>query len=88
MKHFHRFIYPPAWSIAAKISVALVCAVLIPMSFTVYYNLQQSLNSVEALEYRKLELLASSSASRFDQFMIDHYRVVAQLSSDRDKSRP
>ncbi|MDF5732247.1 MAG: HAMP domain-containing protein [Rhizonema sp. PD38] len=82
MKHFHRFIYPPAWSIAAKISVALVCAVLIPMSFTVYYNLQQSLYSVEALEYRKLELLASSSASRFDQLIIDHYRVIAQLSSD------
>ncbi|BAZ52088.1 sensor protein [Nostoc sp. NIES-4103] len=83
MKQFHRFIYPPAWPIAAKISVALVCAVLIPMIFTAYYNLQQSLNSVEAGEYRKLELLASSIASRFDQLIIDHHRVVAQVSSDR-----
>ncbi|MHC5763258.1 PDC sensor domain-containing protein [Nostoc sp.] len=73
----------PTWPIAAKISVALVCAVLIPMIFTVCYNLQQSLNSVEAGEYRKLELLASSGASRFDQLIIDRHRVVAQVSSDR-----
>jgi C4-dicarboxylate-specific signal transduction histidine kinase len=83
MKHCHRFFYPPAWPIAAKISVALVCAVLIPMLFTAYYNLQQSLNSVEAGEYRKLELLATSTASRFDQLIIDHHRVVAQISRDR-----
>ncbi|MCC5668503.1 HAMP domain-containing protein [Nostoc sp. CHAB 5784] len=83
MKHLHRFLYAPTWSIAAKISVALVCAVLIPMIFTVCYNLQQSLNSVEAGEYRKLELLASSSASRFDQLIIDRHRVVSQVSNDR-----
>ncbi|MDF5708724.1 MAG: cache domain-containing protein [Nostoc sp. S4] len=83
MKHFYRLFNPLAWSIAAKISVALVCAVLIPMIFTAYYNLQQSLNSVEAGEYRKLELLASSSASRFDQLIIDRHRVVLQISSDR-----
>lgn len=83
MKYFHRLFNPLAWSIAAKISVALVCAVLIPMSFTAYYNLQQSLNSVEAGEYRKLELLASSSASRFDQLIIDRYRVAAQVSDNR-----
>ncbi|MBD2342612.1 cache domain-containing protein [Anabaena subtropica] len=83
MKHFHRLFYPPAWPIAAKISVALVCAVLIPMIFTAYYNLQQSLNSVEAGEYHKLELLASSSASRLDQLIIDYHRVVTQISSDR-----
>ena len=83
MKHFRRLFYPPAWPIAAKISVALVCAVLVPMIFTAYYNLQQSLNSVEAGEYHKLELLASSSASRLDQLIIDYHRVVAQISSDR-----
>jgi C4-dicarboxylate-specific signal transduction histidine kinase len=83
MKHLHWLFNPLAWPIAAKISVALVCAVLIPMIFTAYYNLQQSLDSVEVGEYRKLELLASSSASRFDQLIIDHHRVVAQVSSDR-----
>jgi C4-dicarboxylate-specific signal transduction histidine kinase len=83
MKRFHRLFNLLAWPIAAKISVALVCAVLIPMIFTAYYNLQQSLKSVEAGEYSKLELLASSSASRFDQLIIDHHRVVAQVSNNR-----
>lgn len=46
MKNLYRYFYPPAWPITAKISVALVCAVLIPMLFTAYYNLQQSLESV------------------------------------------
>ena len=46
MKNLHRNFYPPAWSITVKISVALVCAALIPMLFTAYYNLQQSLESV------------------------------------------
>lgn len=83
MKYIIRLFNPLTWPIAAKISVALVCAVLIPMIFTVYYNLQQSLDSVEAGEYHKLKLLASSTASRLDQLIIDHHRVVAQISSDR-----
>ncbi|WP_392533417.1 cache domain-containing protein [Nostoc sp. C117] len=84
MKHFHRFFYPPAWPIAAKISAALVSAALIPMSFISYYNLRQSLDSVEAGEYRKLELLATSVASRLDQLIIDIQRIVVQVSSDRN----
>ncbi|MEH2382702.1 MAG: cache domain-containing protein [Nostoc sp.] len=84
MKHFHRLFNPLCWPIAAKISAALVSAVLIPMSFTAYYNLRQSLNSVEAGEYRKLELLATSTASRLDQLIIDIGRIVVQVSSDRN----
>jgi C4-dicarboxylate-specific signal transduction histidine kinase len=84
MKHFRRFFYPPAWPIAAKISAALVAAALIPMSFITYYNLRQSLDSVEAGEYRKLELLATSVASRLDQLIIDIQRIVVQVSSDRN----
>ncbi|MBW4562713.1 MAG: HAMP domain-containing protein [Mojavia pulchra JT2-VF2] len=84
MKRLHRLLYPPGWSIAAKISAALVSVALIPMSFTTYYNLRQSLDSVEAGEYRKLELLATSTASRLDQLIIDIQRVVVQVSSDRN----
>ncbi|MCC5632950.1 HAMP domain-containing protein [Nostoc sphaeroides CHAB 2801] len=84
MKRLHRLLYPPAWSIAAKISAVLVSVALIPMSFTTYYNLRQSLDSVEAGEYRKLELLATSTASRLDQLIIDIQRVVVQVSSDRN----
>lgn len=84
MKHLHRLLYPPAWSIAVKLSVALLCAAIAPMSFTAYYNLQQSLEIVEASEYRKLELLATSTASRLDQLIFDIQRVVVQVSSDRN----
>lgn len=84
MKRLHRLIYPPAWSIAAKISAALLMAAIAPMSFTAYYNLRQSLESVEASEYRKLELSATSTASRLDQLIIDIQRVALQVSSDRN----
>jgi len=72
-------------AIAAKIAAALVAAALIPMSFISYYNLRQSLDSVEAGEYRKLELLATSVASRLDQLIIDIQRIVVQVTSDRMK---
>jgi len=84
MKLIHRLIYPPSWSIAAKLSTALLLAAIAPMSFTAYYNLRQSLESVEAGEYHKLELLATSTASRLDQLIIDIQRVAVQVSSDRN----
>ena len=84
MKHLRRLFYPPAWSIRAKLSVALLSVAIVPMSFTAYYNLQKSLESVEASEYRKLELLAISNASRLDQLITDIQRVVIQLSTDRN----
>lgn len=83
MKHLHRLLYPPAWSIYAKISVALLCAAIAPMGFTTYYNLQQSLESVEKSEYRKLELLATSTASRLDQLIVDIQRLLEQVSTER-----
>ena len=82
MKHLHRLFYPAAWSIKTKLSVALLSVALIPMSFTAYYNLQQSLESAEKSEYRKLELLATSNASRLDQLIIDIQRVVVQVSTE------
>ena len=84
MKHLHRLFYPPAWSIRTKLSVALLSVALIPMSFTAYYDLQQSLESAEKSEYRKLELLATSNASRLDQLIIDIQRVVVQVSTERN----
>ncbi len=84
MKRLHRLLYPPAWSIAVKLSAALLVAAIAPMSFTAYYNLRQSLESVEASEYRKLELIATSTASRLDQLIIDIQRILVQASSDRN----
>ncbi|MEH2242773.1 PDC sensor domain-containing protein [Nostoc sp.] len=83
-KHLHQLFYPPSWSIRTKLSVALLCVALIPMSFTTYHNLQQSLKSAEEREYRKLELLATSNASRLDQLIIDIQRVAVQISTDKD----
>ena len=83
-KHLRWLFYPPAWSIGTKLSVALLSATLIPMSFTAYYNLQQSLKSAEESEYRKLELLATSNASRLDQLIIDIQRVVVQVSTEKN----
>lgn len=83
-KHLHRLFYPLTWSIRTKLSVALLCVALIPMSFTTYHNLQQSLKSAEDSEYRKLELLATSNASRLDQLIIDIQRVAVQISTDKD----
>lgn len=84
MKLIHRLFYPSAWSIAAKLSAALLMAAIAPMSFNAYYNLRQSLESVEASEYRKLELSAASTASRLDRLIIDIQRVVVQVSRDRN----
>ncbi|MCF4965685.1 HAMP domain-containing protein [Nostoc sp. CMAA1605] len=52
------------------------------MSFTAYYNLRESLERIEAAEYRKLELLATNTASRLDQMLIDIQRLVIQVSGD------
>ena len=82
MKRIHRLFYPPAWSIAAKVSAALLAAVLIPMCFSTYYNLQKGLKRVEKSEYRKLELLATSAASRLDQLIIDIQNIVVQISTE------
>ena len=82
MKHLYRLIFPHTWSIAAKVSIALLAAVLIPMSFNAYYNLEHSLNNAEQSEYRELELLATSTASRLDQLIIDSQKVVSQVSTE------
>ena len=82
MKHLYRLLRPPALSIAAKVSLALLLAALIPMGFNAYYNLQNSLNNAEQNEYRKLELIATSTASRLDQLIIDYQKVATQVSTD------
>jgi C4-dicarboxylate-specific signal transduction histidine kinase len=84
MNHLHRFFYPPAWPIAAKLSVALLSVAIAPMGFTSYYNLQQSLKNAETSEYRKLELLAASNAGRLDQLVIDIQGVVIQVSTEEN----
>ena len=87
IKQLHWLFYPPAWSIKTKLSVGLLSVALIPMSLTTYNNLQQNLKSARNSEYRKLELLATSNASRLDQLIIDIQRVAVQVSTDKDVIR-
>ena len=82
MKRIHRLFYPPAWSIAAKVSAALLAAALIPMSFNAYYNLQESIEGAVESEYRQMELLSTSIASRLDQLIINLQPVVVQVSTE------
>ena len=82
MKHLYRLLFPQTWSIAAKVTLALLSAVLIPMSFNAYYNLQHSLDNAEQSEYRELELLATSTASRLDQLIIDSQKVASQVGTE------
>ena len=81
MRRIHRLFYPPAWSIAAKVSAALLAAALVPMSFNAVYNLERDLKRAEEKEYRELELLATSAASRLDQLIIDVRHLVVQVSN-------
>ena len=82
MKRIHRLLYPPAWSIAAKVSAALLAAALVPMSFNAVYNLERDLKRAEEGEYRELELMATSAASRLDQLIVDIQHLVVQVSND------
>lgn len=84
MKYLQQLFNPSNWSIRSKLSIALLSVALIPMGFTAYYNLQESLQSAENSEYRKLELLAASNASRLDQLITDIQRVVVQVSTERN----
>jgi C4-dicarboxylate-specific signal transduction histidine kinase len=84
MKRLNSLLNPGEWSIAGKISAALLSVAILPMSFTAYYNLRQSWKSAEASEYRKLELSATSTASRLDQLIMDIQTVVVQVSRDAD----
>jgi C4-dicarboxylate-specific signal transduction histidine kinase len=84
MKHLRRLFNPPAWSIAVKLSVALLSVAIAPMGLASYYNLQQSLKEARSSEYRKLELLAASNAGRLDQLLVDIQNVAVQISTDRN----
>ncbi|MGB8215344.1 MAG: cache domain-containing protein [Anaerolineales bacterium] len=77
-----RFINPKNWPIMVKVSVALLVASLIPAIFIAYYNLSGSLATVQNSEYGNLELLASATAQRLDQLMLDNVIASKQLAGN------
>jgi hypothetical protein len=78
----HRVVRPAAWPIWVKLSFALLVASLVPMGLTSAYNLYRGLRSMEQAEYRNLELLATSTASRIDQLILDTQRTAAQVADE------
>ncbi|MBN1284005.1 MAG: cache and HAMP domain-containing protein [Anaerolineae bacterium] len=82
MKQLQQVLYPPAWSVTVRLSVALLLAALVPMSLIAYYNNQVSLHSLEGTEFETKALLASSIASRLDQLLSDTQHVAKQVSGE------
>jgi len=54
------------------------------MGLTAAYNLRRSLESVERVEYRNLELLAGAAADRVDQLLGDTRGTAAEVASDAE----
>jgi adenylate cyclase len=77
---------PSTWPLAAKLSLALFAASLVPMSIVASYNLHQSLSTVEEAAYQNLELLASGTADRMDQLVGDTRQSVAEVAGDAEVS--
>lgn len=72
------------WSIAAKIAIAMLLAVIIPMTVATYLNLQQVTAITTAGEYRQLELLASNAAQRFDRLLLERQQLAETISHRAD----
>ncbi len=70
------------WPIAVKVSTILLIAALVPMTSIAYFNLHKSLVSLQMTEYRNLELLATITASRLDQLIIDTNKVAGLVAEN------
>ena len=75
------------WSIGYKIAVAMILAVVVPMTITAYLNLQQVATIATNGEYRQLELLASNAAQQFDRLLIAQQNLAAEIGQRVDVRR-
>lgn len=75
---------PASWPLAVKMTIAMVCAALLPMTITAHYNLQGTLASVSDGELRNLEQHAQSAAGRVSQLINDSRNLANYLGTDQD----
>jgi len=75
---------PPGWPFAVKLIVALLAAGLLPMALVTAWNLRRALEVAEQSEYRHLEAIAHSTASRMDQLIHD-VQSTASFLADADE---
>ena len=78
------YLNPKNWPIALKISLGVLISSLIPVVFIGYFNFTGSVKTIEDSEYRNIELLATATADRLNQLMLDNTIAAAQLSSDTE----
>jgi len=83
---FATLLHPPAWPLAAKMTLAMVATALLPMLVTAAYNLRGTLAAVSAGELRYVEQMAHSTAGRVSQFITDNRHLARTLGSDTDFS--
>jgi hypothetical protein len=83
LKFLTRLDYP-RWSIACRIATAMMLAVIVPMTISTYFNLQQIAITTTNGEYRQLELLASNAAQRFDRLLLERQQLAATIGRRTD----
>lgn len=76
--------HPPSWPMVAKMATAMVCAALLPMLITAYYNLSGSTEAVSASELRNLKRMADSTAGRVSQLISDNENLAKFLATEED----
>ncbi len=87
MMKFLAGLYYPSWSIACRIAAAMLLAVIVPTTISAYFNLQQVTTITNNGEYHQLELLASSTAQRFDRLLLKRQQLAADISQRADVIR-
>jgi hypothetical protein len=83
MKLWSRLYYPH-WSIVTKIAAATILAAIVPLMMSAYLNVQQITAITTNGEYRRLELLASNAAQRFDRLLLARQSLAAKISSSAE----
>jgi hypothetical protein len=75
---------PKKWSLKVKISLTLLLAAMIPAIIVASINLIGNQVNNQKTENRNLELMASETADRLNQIMIDNGFAASQLASDTE----
>jgi serine/threonine protein kinase/HAMP domain-containing protein len=83
---WHRALSPSAWTLAAKLTVAMLVTALIPMLVTGLYNLRGAEKALQATQLRKTELVAHTTAGRMGQLLGDSAKLARGLGGDADVS--
>jgi serine/threonine protein kinase/HAMP domain-containing protein len=82
---FGRALWRPAnWSIAAKMTLAMVLTALAPLMIVAYYNHHRTQEHLTGVELANLEQLAQSTAGRIAQLIGDSFSLAMYVGTDDD----